>query len=71
MADGHLTFTDDRRDDPLGDAERAAILANPALGILNSKVVKAHGGTTGADDAAEKYLNTESAGSKERPNCTA
>lgn len=40
-----------------------AILANPALGILNSEVVEAHGGTTGADDAAEKYLNTESAGS--------
>ena len=32
MADGHLTFTDDRRDDPLGDAERAAILANPGFG---------------------------------------
>ena len=32
MADGHLTFTDDRRGDPLGDAERAAILANPGFG---------------------------------------
>ena len=29
MAEGQLTFTDNRRDDPLGDAERAAILANP------------------------------------------
>ncbi|MCU1530370.1 MAG: transporter substrate-binding protein [Frondihabitans sp.] len=40
-----------------------AILANPALGILNSKVVKAHGGTTTTSDTAEKYLNTHSAGS--------
>ncbi len=32
MAEGHLTFTDDRRGDPLGDAERAAILANPGFG---------------------------------------
>jgi peptide/nickel transport system substrate-binding protein len=40
-----------------------SILANPALGILNSKVVKAHGGTTTEKDAAEKYLNTHSAGS--------
>ncbi|KRC65397.1 ABC transporter substrate-binding protein [Aeromicrobium sp. Root236] len=40
-----------------------AILANPALGILNSKVVKAHGGTETAADGAEKYLNQHSAGS--------
>jgi peptide/nickel transport system substrate-binding protein len=40
-----------------------AILANPALGIVNSKVVKAHGGTTDANDKAEQYLNTHSAGS--------
>jgi peptide/nickel transport system substrate-binding protein len=40
-----------------------AILANPALGILNSKVVKANGGSTTSTDAAEKYLNTHSAGS--------
>jgi peptide/nickel transport system substrate-binding protein len=40
-----------------------AILANPALGILNSKVVKAHGGTTTEADKSEKYLNTHSAGS--------
>ena len=40
-----------------------SILANPALGIVNSKVVKANGGTTGESDAAEKYLNTHSAGS--------
>jgi len=40
-----------------------AILANPALGILNSKVVKAHGGSTTTSDSAEKYLNSQSAGS--------
>lgn len=40
-----------------------SILANPALGIVNSKVVKANGGSTAASDSAEKYLNTHSAGS--------
>jgi peptide/nickel transport system substrate-binding protein len=40
-----------------------SILANPALGILNSKVVKTNGGTTDSTDKAEKYLNTHSAGS--------
>lgn len=43
------------------------ILANPALGIVNSKVVIAHGGTdaVGADskDKAEQYLDSNSAGS--------
>jgi len=43
------------------------IIPNPALGIVNSKVVKAHGGTDqpGADkaDQAESFLNTTSAGS--------
>ncbi len=43
------------------------IVPNPALGIVNSKVVKAHGGTDqpGADksDGAESYLNSSSAGS--------
>ena len=29
-----------------------AILANPAFGILNSKAVKAHGGTIGPGDSA-------------------
>ena len=42
------------------------IVPNPALGIVNSKVVKAHGGTDqpGADksDQAESFLNTTSAG---------
>ena len=43
------------------------IIPNPALGIVNSKVVKAHGGTDqpGADtaDKAESFLNSTSAGS--------
>jgi peptide/nickel transport system substrate-binding protein len=43
------------------------IIPNPALGIVNSTVVKAHGGTDqpGADksDQAESFLNTTSAGS--------
>ena len=30
---------------------------------MNSTVVKANGGTTDENDAAEKYLNTQSAGS--------
>jgi peptide/nickel transport system substrate-binding protein len=42
------------------------ILPNPALGIVNSKVVKAHGGTDqpGADkaDTAEAFLNSQSQG---------
>lgn len=43
------------------------IIPNPALGIVNSKVVKGHGGTDqpGADkaDQAESFLNSQSAGS--------
>ncbi|WP_327351614.1 ABC transporter substrate-binding protein [Streptomyces sp. NBC_01304] len=39
------------------------ILPNPVLGILNSKVAKAHGATTDAKDKAEQYLNSASAGS--------
>ena len=39
------------------------ILPNPALSIVNSKVVKANGGTTDDKDGAEKYLNGASAGS--------
>ena len=43
------------------------LVANTSLGIVNSKVVKAHGGTdaVGADkkDKAEGYLNKTSAGS--------
>ncbi|WP_291277928.1 ABC transporter substrate-binding protein [Galactobacter sp.] len=40
-----------------------AIMANPAMGILDSKVVKENGGTTGTDDKAESWLNKNSAGS--------
>jgi peptide/nickel transport system substrate-binding protein len=40
-----------------------AILANPAFGILNSKAVKAHGGTIGPGDSASAYLSQNSAGS--------
>jgi len=43
------------------------ILPNPSLGILDSKVVMAHGGTDAANadqkDKAEPYLNAHSAGS--------
>jgi peptide/nickel transport system substrate-binding protein len=40
-----------------------AILANPAFGILNSRVVKANGGTIGPGDTADRWLSTHSAGS--------
>ena len=40
-----------------------AILATPSAGIVNAKVVQANGGTTDSDDAAETYLNANSAGS--------
>ncbi|WP_199551369.1 ABC transporter substrate-binding protein [Streptomyces sp. N35] len=39
------------------------ILPNPTLGILNSKVAKAHGATADDKDKAEQYLNKTSAGS--------
>jgi peptide/nickel transport system substrate-binding protein len=43
------------------------ILANPALGIVNSKVVRANGGTDAVGaaktDKAEKFLDAQSAGS--------
>ncbi|HET8988490.1 MAG TPA: ABC transporter substrate-binding protein [Humibacillus sp.] len=40
-----------------------AILANPAFGILNARVVKANGGTIGPGDTADRWLATHSAGS--------
>jgi peptide/nickel transport system substrate-binding protein len=40
-----------------------AVLANPAFGILNSQAVKAHGGTIGPGDTADRWLSTHSAGS--------
>ncbi len=43
------------------------LVANTSLGIVNSKVVKAHGGTDAANadktDKAESFLNSQSAGS--------
>ncbi|KAB8194457.1 ABC transporter substrate-binding protein [Nonomuraea phyllanthi] len=39
------------------------ILPNPALGIINSKLAKQHGATADAQDKAEQYLNSSSAGS--------
>ena len=43
------------------------LVANTSLGIVNSKVVKAHGGSDAADadktDKAEAFLNSQSAGS--------
>ena len=43
------------------------LVANTSLGIVNSKVVKAHGGSAAANadkaDKAESYLNSQSAGS--------
>jgi peptide/nickel transport system substrate-binding protein len=49
-----------------------AILANPSTGIVNSKLVKAHGGTAAANastaDKAEQWLNTSaSAGAGSGP----
>jgi peptide/nickel transport system substrate-binding protein len=44
------------------DTQLPAILTNPSTGIVNSKLVKAHGGTSGANastaDKAETWLNT-------------
>lgn len=39
------------------------VLPNSSLGIVNSKAVKEHGGTTGPDDKAEQYINKHSQGS--------
>ncbi|MDQ2796617.1 MAG: ABC transporter substrate-binding protein, partial [Actinomycetota bacterium] len=39
------------------------ILPNPSLGVLDSKTLTQHGGTTTKDDKAESYLNGTSAGS--------
>lgn len=40
-----------------------AILANPALGILNQEVVEENGGATDGSDSAQEFLDGESAGS--------
>jgi peptide/nickel transport system substrate-binding protein len=48
-----------------------AILANPSTGIVNSALVKQHGGTSAANastaDKAEKWLNTPGAGAGSGP----
>ena len=54
------------------DTALPAILANPSTGILNSKLVKAHGGTAAASaaktDKAEQWLNSSaSAGAGSGP----
>lgn len=48
---------------PAPNPTLAYILPNPALGIVNSKVVKENGGTTDKNDKAEAFLNKTSAGS--------
>jgi peptide/nickel transport system substrate-binding protein len=53
-------------------AQLPAILANPSTGIVNAKLVKAHGGTSGPDatsaDKAEQWLNSSaSAGAGSGP----
>lgn len=40
-----------------------AVLANPAFAVLNSRLVRAHGGTIGPGDTADTFLATTSAGS--------
>ena len=54
------------------DSQLPAILANPSTGIVNSKLVRAHGGSAAADaatsDKAETWLNTSaSAGAGSGP----
>ncbi|WP_165368005.1 ABC transporter substrate-binding protein, partial [Phytoactinopolyspora endophytica] len=39
------------------------ILPNPALGVVNQEVLEENGGSTDENDAAESFLNDESAGS--------
>lgn len=56
--DATVTFT---TEEPM--LQLPAILANPALGIVNSKVVSDNGGTTDGNDSAQDYLNGASAGS--------
>lgn len=56
--DKTITFTSET---PL--LQLPAILANPALGIVNSDLVMENGGTTDGSDSAQKFLDGESAGS--------
>ena len=57
-SDTTLTLTS-----PAPNPTLAYVLPNPSLGIVNSKVVKEHGGTTDKNDKAERFLNQTSAGS--------
>jgi peptide/nickel transport system substrate-binding protein len=41
----------------------AFVLQNPSLGIVNSKLVIKHGGSTGQNDTAQSFLDSNSAGS--------
>lgn len=56
--DKTITFTSET---PL--LQLPAILANPALGIVNSDVVIENGGSTDGSDSAQSFLDGESAGS--------
>ncbi|MCK2023443.1 ABC transporter substrate-binding protein [Microbacterium sp. kSW2-24] len=56
--DKTITFTSET---PL--LQLPAILANPALGIVNSDVVIENGGATDGSDSAQSFLDGESAGS--------
>lgn len=57
-SDTTMTITDTQANPAL-----PTILPNPSLGVLDSKTLQQHGGTTGKDDKAEQYLNGTSAGS--------
>ncbi|MFZ4896671.1 ABC transporter substrate-binding protein [Plantibacter sp. Mn2098] len=57
-SDTTLTLTSDKPNPAL-----PFILPNPALSIVNKKVVEKNGGTATADDKAEAFLNKTSAGS--------
>jgi peptide/nickel transport system substrate-binding protein len=49
--------------DPNPNPALPFILPNPSLGVLDSKLLTKHGGTTTKSDGAEQYLNGHSAGS--------
>lgn len=57
-SDTTMTITDTQANPAL-----PTILPNPSLGVLDSKTLQAHGGTTDKTDGAESYLNATSAGS--------
>lgn len=57
-SDTTLTLTSDAPNPTL-----AYVLQNPSLGILNSKLVIEHGGTTDQNDKAQSFLDATSAGS--------